>query len=52
MEVQKATKVTWHDGEVTREERNKIIRQKRETIWCTVLSGSGKRTITDALENA
>ena len=52
MVEQKATNVTWQDGEVTRENRYEILRQKGATIWFTGLSGSGKRTVADALENA
>jgi adenylylsulfate kinase len=49
---QKATNVTWHDGEVTREHRTEILRQRGATIWFTGLSGSGKSTIAVALEKA
>ncbi|MGI9234292.1 MAG: adenylyl-sulfate kinase [Woeseiaceae bacterium] len=52
MAIQKATNVTWHDGEVTRTDRYQILRQKGATIWFTGLSGSGKSTIAVALENA
>ena len=52
MAEQKATNVTWQDGEVTRENRYEILRQKGATIWFTGLSGSGKSTIAIALENA
>ena len=52
MAEQKATNVTWQDGEVTRENRSEILRQKGATIWFTGLSGSGKSTIAVALENA
>ncbi|MBT8109770.1 MAG: adenylyl-sulfate kinase [Gammaproteobacteria bacterium] len=52
MAVQKATNVTWQEGEVTRENRYEILRQKGATIWFTGLSGSGKSTIAVALENA
>ena len=52
MVEQKATNVTWQDGEVTRENRYEILRQKGATIWFTGLSGSGKSTIAVALENA
>ncbi|MDH3512216.1 MAG: adenylyl-sulfate kinase [Gammaproteobacteria bacterium] len=52
MAIQKATNVTWQDGEVTRENRYEILRQKGATIWFTGLSGSGKSTIAVALENA
>lgn len=52
MSTQKATNVTWHDGEISREDRFKILRQRGVTIWFTGLSGSGKSTIAVALEQA
>lgn len=52
MAEQKATNVTWHSGEVSREDRYDILRQKGSTIWFTGLSGSGKSTIAVALERA
>ena len=52
MAEQKATNVTWHEGDVTREDRYEILRQKGATIWFTGLSGSGKSTIAVALEQA
>jgi adenylylsulfate kinase len=52
MADQKATNVTWHDGDVSREDRREILRQKGGTIWFTGLSGSGKSTISIALEYA
>lgn len=52
MAEQKATNVTWHGGDVTREDRYQILRQKGATIWFTGLSGSGKSTIAVALERA
>ena len=50
MTNQKATNVTWHDGEISREDRYDILRQRGVTIWFTGLSGSGKSTIAVALE--
>ena len=50
MTEQKATNVHWHDGEVTREQRNQLLGQKGATIWFTGLSGSGKSTVAVALE--
>ncbi|RLA28770.1 MAG: adenylyl-sulfate kinase, partial [Gammaproteobacteria bacterium] len=50
MAKQIATNVTWHDGEVSREDRHEILRQKGATVWFTGLSGSGKSTIAVALE--
>jgi adenylylsulfate kinase len=52
MAKQIATNVTWHAGEVSREDRYEILRQKGATIWFTGLSGSGKSTIAVALERA
>ena len=52
MTKQKATNVTWHDGEISREDRYSILRQRGATIWFTGLSGSGKSTIAVALEQA
>ncbi|MFT6552356.1 MAG: adenylylsulfate kinase [Zhongshania marina] len=48
----KATNVFWHDGEVSREDRNKLLKQKGATLWFTGLSGSGKSTVAVALEKA
>lgn len=52
MSNQKATNVTWQDGEVSREDRYNILRQRGVTVWFTGLSGSGKSTIAVALEHA
>jgi adenylylsulfate kinase len=48
----KATQITWHAGTVTRDDREKNLKQKGCTIWFTGLSGSGKSTIAVALEQA
>ena len=50
MTEQKATNVTWHDGEISQSDRFKLLDQKGATIWFTGLSGSGKSTIAVALE--
>ncbi len=50
MTEQKATNVYWHEGEVTRADRNRVLGQKGATIWFTGLSGSGKSTVAVALE--
>lgn len=52
MSSQKATNVTWHDGDVHSEDRGKLLKQKGATLWFTGLSGSGKSTVAVALENA
>lgn len=48
----KATNVHWHDGDVSREDRNSLLKQKGATLWFTGLSGSGKSTVAVALEKA
>ena len=50
--AQKATNVVWHEGEISREDRQKLLNQKGATLWFTGLSGSGKSTIAVALEKA
>ena len=50
MAEQKATNVHWHEGDITREDRNKLLKQKGATLWFTGLSGSGKSTVAVALE--
>lgn len=52
MAEQKATNVTWQDGQISRDDRHQILRQMGATIWFTGLSGSGKSTIAVALEQA
>ncbi|KAJ1559597.1 Adenylyl-sulfate kinase, partial [Nowakowskiella sp. JEL0078] len=46
----KATNITWHKGDVTREERQNATNQHGLTVWFTGLSASGKSTIASALE--
>jgi adenylylsulfate kinase len=48
----KATNITWHEGHVNREARNKLLDQQGCTLWFTGLSGSGKSTIAYTLEHA
>ncbi|MCU1496740.1 MAG: cysNC 1 [Acidimicrobiales bacterium] len=43
-----STNVTWHEGEVGREDRPSL----GATVWLTGLSGSGKSTVAVALERA
>lgn len=50
MTERKATHITWHASDVTREEREAILGQKGATLWMTGLSASGKSTIAVALE--
>ena len=52
MSEQKSTNVCWHDGKVSMQDRHNLIRQKGATLWMTGLSGSGKSTISVALERS
>jgi adenylylsulfate kinase len=46
------TNITWHEGHVSRGEREGLLKQKGVTLWFTGLSGSGKSTIAYTLEHA
>ena len=50
MAEQKATNVTWHDGDITIDDRSALLGQKGATLWFTGLSGSGKSTVAVSLE--
>ena len=50
MAKQVATNITWHEGNVTRDERHETLQQRGCTLWMTGLSASGKSTIAVALE--
>lgn len=50
MAEQKATNITWHEGDVTPDERRANMGQQGCTLWMTGLSGSGKSTVAVALE--
>jgi len=50
MPDQKSTNITWHEGSVSRDEREKLLNQKGVTVWMTGLSASGKSTIACILE--
>lgn len=46
----KSTNIVWHHSEVTKEQRQQLSGHKSVIIWFTGLSGSGKSTISVALE--
>jgi adenylylsulfate kinase len=52
MTLIKATNITWHEGHVSRQERERLLRQRGCTIWFTGLSGSGKSTLAYTMEHA
>ncbi|NIA29587.1 MAG: adenylyl-sulfate kinase [Actinobacteria bacterium] len=49
--MQKATNITWHDGEIKKKDRERLLGQKGTVIWFTGLSGSGKSTLAHAVED-
>jgi adenylylsulfate kinase len=52
MADQKATNIVWHQGAVTRADRERLNGHGSGTVWLTGLSGSGKSTIAVELEKA
>lgn len=48
----KAKNIVWHPGDVSRGDRQKILKHRGCTMWFTGLSGSGKSTVAVALEKA
>ncbi len=42
--------IHWHQGKITFEDKEKLLKQKSLVIWLTGLSGSGKSTIACSLE--
>ncbi|MEB3323546.1 MAG: adenylyl-sulfate kinase, partial [Synechococcaceae cyanobacterium] len=52
MSDRRATNITWHEGTVTRADREAALGQKGGTLWFTGLSGSGKSTVAVAVEHA
>lgn len=50
--MSQSTNITWHDSEVTKSDRQQQNGHKSVVIWFTGLSGSGKSTVSVALEKA
>lgn len=46
----KSSNVIWHQGEIGREAREKLLCQKGVCLWFTGLSGSGKSTLAREVE--
>jgi adenylylsulfate kinase len=46
----KSKNLTWHEGQVSRTDREKRLNQRGVTVWLTGLSGSGKSTVAVAAE--
>jgi adenylylsulfate kinase len=45
-----ATNITWHEGAVSRLDRQQLLGQKGVTLWLTGLSAAGKSTIACRVE--
>lgn len=50
--VTKSTNVVWHQGMVSRLDRERLKGQKGVVLWFTGLSGAGKSTLAHAVEKA
>ena len=50
MAEQKAANITWHQHNVTSQERQKRNGHKGAVLWFTGLSGSGKSTVANAVD--
>lgn len=50
MAEQKSDNITWHSGQIGREDRERLVGQRGVTVWLTGLSGSGKSTVAVAAE--
>ncbi len=46
----KASNIVWHENDVSRVDREKLLKQRGRLLWLTGLSGSGKSTVSVALE--
>ena len=42
--------LTWHETNVSREDRESLLHQKAKLLWFTGLSGSGKSTVANSLD--
>ena len=45
-----STRVVWHEGSVSNEDRYDLLGQRGCVVWFTGLSGSGKSTVANALD--
>ncbi len=50
MTTQKATNITWHEGALNKQDREKLLDQRGVVIWFTGLPSSGKSTLAHAIE--
>ncbi len=47
---QKATNIFWHEGNIKKEDRERLNQHRGVCVWFTGLSGSGKSTIANEVE--
>lgn len=52
MTLTKATNIVWHEGHVSRQERESLLDQRGVMVWLTGLPSSGKSTIAFTAEHA
>jgi adenylylsulfate kinase len=52
MHDEKTTHLTWHNGAISRVDRERLKGHRGFTVWFTGLSGAGKSTLAVALESA
>jgi len=52
MSTPKSRNIVWHEGNVTKADRERISGHRSCTVWMTGLSASGKSTLAVALEKA
>lgn len=50
MTLRKATNITWHEGNISKDDRGRMLGQKGVVLWFTGLSGSGKSTVARVVE--
>jgi len=51
MEKTKSSNTVWHDATITKQNREHLFDQRGVALWFTGLSGSGKSTVANAVEN-
>ena len=47
----KSSNTVWHDATITKQNREERFQQRGVALWFTGLSGSGKSTVANAVEN-
>jgi adenylylsulfate kinase len=51
MEKTNSSNTVWHDATITKQNREHLFDQRGVALWFTGLSGSGKSTVANAVEN-